>query len=277
MSTSAEPTALASSPGTDPVIKVVSHTGLLYWWPVWLVGFVLSGLTYLDGSRMAIVPEGTKVKAVGPKAYELTVPDRPGASLVQAEEATARDQNAFPLRVSASRNYGMVYLVVLLLVIFGTNAPMRGLWSVVMILFLFLVTLLLAYFNAWDWILDRLWGLHVEISLAGYLVPSVVLLVLWLVTVFGIDHLRYVLFRAGQFVVRKEIGDARLVYDTTRVTLQKNRSDLLRHWVLGFGAGDLIIQVPNQGKEILLPNVLFVNRKVQQVADLMKIRPVTTE
>jgi hypothetical protein len=277
MPTSAGPTSPANTPEAAPLIRVISHSGLLYWWPVWLVGFVLSGLTYLDGGRLAIVPEGTKVTAVGEKVYELTVPDRPGAPLAQAAEAAARGQDPFPVRVSGNRSYGMVYVVVLLLVVFGTNIPLRGLWSLVGILVLFLVTLLLAYFDLWGWLLERLWGLHIEISLAGYLVPSVVLLALWLVSVFGFDRLRYIRFTAGQFIVHKDIGDAREVYDTTRVTVQKRRSDLFRHWVLGLGSGDLIVQVPNQGKEILLPNVAFVDRRVQQIADLMKTRPVTTE
>src|SRR5580698_1471396 len=40
---------------------VFGHTNLFYWWPVWLVGFILAGLTYLDGHVMAVVPEGTVV------------------------------------------------------------------------------------------------------------------------------------------------------------------------------------------------------------------------
>jgi hypothetical protein len=275
MSTSATPATPPGPPGPDTLIRVVSHSGLFYWWPVWLVGFVLSGLTYLDGSRLALVPEGTTVKEAGEKVYVLTVPDRPGAPLERAVEATAKGQDAFPVRMTSHRDYGMVYVVVVLLVIFGTNVPLRGLWSLVAILFLFSLTVLLAYLELWGWILARLGGLHVDVSLAGYLVPSVVLLVLWLVTVFGFDPLRYIRFTAGQFVVHKDIGDAREVYDTTRVTVQKRRSDLFRHWVLGLGSGDLIINVPNQGKEIVLPNVLFVDRRVQQIADLMKVRPVT--
>jgi hypothetical protein len=26
-------------------IRVVSHTALIYWWPVWLLGFLFAGLT----------------------------------------------------------------------------------------------------------------------------------------------------------------------------------------------------------------------------------------
>jgi hypothetical protein len=276
MSTPANSLSPVQTAGQEPTIRVVGHTGLVYWWPVWLVGFILSGLTYLDSGRLAIVPEGTKVKPVGEKVYELTLPGRPSASLVQAAEATERGERAFPVRASGNRDYGMVYIVVLLVVIFGTNVPLRGLWSVVAILSLVVLTGVLAYFDVWGRILDALWGLHIEITFAGYLLPSVVLLVLWLVTVFGFDQLRFVRFTTGQFTVREQIGDAREVHDMTRVTIRKRRSDVIRHYLLGLGAGDLVIAVPNQAREIVMPDVLFVDRKIRQISDLMRVRPVTT-
>jgi hypothetical protein len=273
MSAPTEPAPAVGARDQEPTLKLISHTGLLYWWPVWLVGFILSALTYFNGTRLAVVPEGTKVTPAGEKTFTVTVPDRPGA-LAQAAEATARGEAAFPVRVSGNRNYGVVYVVVLLLVIFGSNVPLRGVWSLVAILVLLLLTMVMAYLDAWGWILERLWGLHIEISLAGYLLTSAVLLVLWLVAVFGFDRLRYIRFKEGQFVVHKEIGDAVAVYDTTRIMVRKRRSDLFRHWILGLGAGDLVIDIPNQSQEIVLPNVLFVGSKVQLVADLMKVRPI---
>jgi hypothetical protein len=275
MSTSAKPTPPARTP--EQAVRVVSHTGLLYWWPVWLTGFVLAGLTYLDGGHLAIVPEGTKVTKVDDRTYTLTVPNRPGPSLEQAAEATGRGEAGFPVRASWNRDYGMVYVVVLLLVIAGSTIPLRGLWSVVAFMSALLLTGVLAYYDVWGVILEALGGLHVEISLAGYLLPSLVLLVLWLATVFGFDQLRYVRFTAGQFTVHQAVGDAREVYNTERVTIRKRRSDMFRHWILGFGAGDLVITVPNQGKEIVLSDVLFADRRVQQIADLMRVRPVVSD
>ncbi len=32
-------------------IAVYGHSALLYWWPVWLVSFVLAGVTYAEGAR----------------------------------------------------------------------------------------------------------------------------------------------------------------------------------------------------------------------------------
>ena len=43
-------------------------------------------------------------------------------------------------------------------------------------------------------------------------------------------------------------------------------------------SGDLIVQLPGQqGGQLELPNVLFAEWKVKQVADLMKTRPIVTE
>jgi hypothetical protein len=271
-------TQTSPQPAAGPQrIKVVSHTGLIYWWPVWLVGFLLAGLSYAENARLAVVPAGTTVKEVEPgKVYQLTVPDQPAPSLARAASA-ARGEEAFPIRIGGINNYGIVYIVVLLLVVFGSNVPLRGLASLVAVLLLFVLTLVFAYLGWWKPILDYLGGLHVEISVAGYLIPSVVLLVLWLGTVFLYDPLRYMVFTPGQFVLHKEIGDARRVFDTAQVVVQKRRSDLFRHWVLGLGAGDLLIQVPTQGLQIELPNVLFVGWQVDWIANLMKTKPVLAE
>jgi hypothetical protein len=74
--------------------------------------------------------------------------------------------------------------------------------------------------------------------------------------------------------LHKEIGDLRQAFDTTQVEVEKRRTDLFRYWVLGFGAGDLVIKVPGQSLEIELPNVLFVARRVAEVSNLMKTKPV---
>jgi hypothetical protein len=258
-------------------IRVVSHTTLIYWWPVWLVGFILAGLTYAEGTRLAVLPAETTVKEIEPnKVYELTVPNKPTPSLKTAA-GTAKGQDAFPVRIAANTNYGMIYVTVLLLVIFGSNVPFRGLASIIALLAILLVSAVFAYLDWWEAIFSYLGGLHIQFSLASYLVTSVVLLVLWLATLFLYDPLRYMVFTPGQLVVHKEVGDQREVFDTTQVEAEKRRSDLFRHWVLGLGAGDLIIKVPSQSLQIELPNVLFVDRRVSEIADLMKTRPVLNQ
>jgi hypothetical protein len=137
-----------------------------------------------------------------------------------------------------------------------------------------LVTVLFAYKGWWETIFDYLGGLHIQISVAGYLVPSIVLCILWLATVFLYDPLRYMTFTPGQCVLHREVGDLREVFDTTQVEAEKRRTDLFRHWILGFGAGDLIIKIPGQSKQIELQNVVRVGQRVTEIANLMKTKPV---
>jgi hypothetical protein len=226
---------------------------------------------------LAALEPGTTVKEMQPKkVYEVTVPNQSSPSLERAAN-TGTEGDAFPMRIATNKNYGLVYFAVLLLVIFGSNVPLRGLASIIAILAILLLILVFAYLGWWELIFDYLGGLHIQISLAGYLLPSVVLLVLWLATFLFYDPMRYMIFTPGQFVLHKEIGDLREVFDTTQVQAEKRRSDLFRHWVLGLGAGDLIIKVPSQSLQIELPNVLFVDRRVTEIANLMKTKPVLSE
>jgi hypothetical protein len=276
MSTQLNPT---SAEKTTPAqtIRVVSHTLLIYWWPVWLVGFILAGLTWVDGTRLAVLPPDTTVKEKGTsKVYELVVPNEPTPSLKSAA-STAKGLDAFPVRIASNTDYGMFYVTVLLLVIFVSNVPFRGLASIIAILAILSLSMIFAYVGWWTAIFEYLGGLHIQITMAGYLVPSVVLLVLWLATFFCYDPMRYMIFTPGQIILHKEVGDLREVFDTAQVEAEKRRSDLFRHWVLGFGAGDLIIKIPSQSLQIELPNVLFVNRRVTEIANLMKTKPVLSQ
>jgi hypothetical protein len=141
-----------------------------------------------------------------------------------------------------------------------------------------LAVLVLALTGWWTEILKSFAQLHIYISAAGYLFPSLVLLLVWLGTVFVYDRNRYVTFTAGQIVVHQEVGDMQEVYDTTNVELEKRRSDLFRHVLLGLFSGDVVIRTAGaEGRQIVLPNVLFAAWKVEQVANLMKTRPIVAE
>src|SRR5262249_54688149 len=204
------------------------------------------------------------------KVFELTVPDQPTPSLVRAAADAAKGEPAFPVRIARSTNYGVVYVLVLLMVIFGSNVPLRGLASVLAILFLLVLAMLFAYLDWWTDIFDYLGGLRVGITAAGYCFTSALLLVAWLATVFLYDPSRSMIFTPGRFVLPREIGALREVFDVAQVTVEKRRSDLFRHWVLGLGAGDLIVKVPSQALQIELPNVLFADRRVAQIGNLMR-------
>jgi len=269
---STTPTPTADAPMTT--VTLVSHTGLIYWWPVWLIGFLFAAMSYYEGNRLAVVPPGTTVKEIEPgKKYELTVTGET-ASLAAAA-AASEGQDAFPVRVSRSKSYGMIYFAAILAVVFGSNVPLRGMASLAAILLILLMTVMFAYFGMWDTIFGYLGGLHVEISAEGYLIASVGLLVLWLLVVLFYDPLRFIVFTPGQLVVHKDIGDVRQVYDTAQFVAEKQPTDLFRHWVLGLGAGDLILKLTSQGVVIEFPSVMFVDKRLTQISELMKTRPVT--
>src|SRR5260221_8812468 len=93
-------------------IRVFGHTNLFYWWPVWLVGFIMAGLTYSDGHVMAVVPEGTTVEQgktipgeTGPRDV-LVAPS--GQTLPPQPRENAEQQPQ--LRVAVSNNYGVIFV-----------------------------------------------------------------------------------------------------------------------------------------------------------------------
>src|SRR5215470_13747139 len=110
----ANPLPAPAAPEQPLTIKVVSHSGLLYRWPIWLVGFILAGVTYFEGSRAAVVPGGTTVKEVeSNKVYQLTLPaSQTSSSLEQAAANTAQGREAFPVEMSHNRSCGLFYVLV---------------------------------------------------------------------------------------------------------------------------------------------------------------------
>ena len=58
---------------------------------------------------------------------------------------------------------------------------------------------------------------------------------------------------------------------------EKQRTDLFRHWILGLGAGDLIVRTSGaQGHQLDFPNVLFVSRRAHEINEMMRERAVVS-
>ena len=112
-------------------VRIVAHTMLFYWWPVWAVGFLLAGLTWLDGHRLAIVPAGTQVVEGFDGGREALV--LPAGVHLPKDPATGKPREP-SLRVASRSGYGVIFVIVVFLVVFITNVPIRGLWSVVVII-----------------------------------------------------------------------------------------------------------------------------------------------
>lgn len=284
MSTAPAPAAPIRS--TDDVqIRIVSHSNLFYWWPVWAIGFILGLMTLLLGDHMAIVPAGSRayqeanvsVPNVGENfsgREVIVLPDK--KSLVPEQLSTARSGGSeFKMHVSPHKSYGVIFATVLLLVIVITNVPLRGMWSVVVIMLIIMLIIIFSLAHLWETILGWLFLLHVHINSAGYFFIATVLLIVWLVTFIFFDQQVYIVFTTGQLKVCTEVGGGEQVYDTTGMTLEKQRSDLFRHWILGLGSGDLLVTTSGAAAHhFALPNVLFIGRKVQQITNMMKEKAV---
>jgi len=90
-------------------MRIYSHSSLLFWWPVWLVGYVMAGLTFWHGN------------------------DQPTATFGQALEW-----------VHPGNNLGVIFFLTIYLIIMITNFSVRGLASGMVIMAAALVTVILA-------------------------------------------------------------------------------------------------------------------------------------
>jgi len=280
----------AAPPPPPPYeIKIVSHSNLFYWWPVWAVGLVLAFLTSLSSYRMVVVPKGTEAHSGA--QVEVTKGDK--KETYQNRDILIVPQNAHlpgpgnepeqpHFHIATEKSYGVLFVIVLLLVIVITNVPLRGLWSVVAIVMIVALAIIfaLAEYNGrswWDYILEAFLRLHVYINAAGYWVISIGLLIIWLVTFMFFDPQIYMVFSPKQLRVRQEIGGGEAAYDTTGMVIQKQRNDLFRHWVLGLGSGDLIVNTSGStAHHFDMPNVLFVGYKLRQIEDMLREVQVTS-
>jgi hypothetical protein len=265
MSTAPATAAVAVQPETviPREVVVISHSTLFYWWPVWVVGYVMALITLIGGERMHTVPERAKVEVEG-NGQKLVIVAPEGRAL-----------QAPHLHMAYSGKPGVIFAIVLLLVIAITSVSMRGLWSVIVILVIILMSIIFALLDVWDPILSALSWLDIRINLAGYLFISTGLLILWLVVFFGFDRQTYMIFTPGNVRLQLEIGDGETTYDTTGMTVQKQRSDLFRHWILGLGSGDLIVRTAGaQTHHFDLPNVLSISRRVREIEELLRVKQV---
>jgi lysylphosphatidylglycerol synthetase-like protein (DUF2156 family) len=276
MSTAPPGTPVKIMPPGDKEVRIYSHSSLFYWWPVWAVGLIMGFLTLFSGHRMALVPEGTQAQAgrqVQGHEEPRDVLISPKGKALPLDKATGEPIGPGP-HMASSPKLGVIYATVLIVVIIVSNVPLRGLWSVIIILGIFLLVLICSLLGWWDEIVRLISLLDIRINAGGYFSISLVLLIIWALTVFVFDHRTYVTVTSGQVRVCLAIGAGETVYDTTGMTFSKRQDDLFRHWIIGLGSGDLIIHRSNTTQEIDMPNVLFVGSKIKEIERLIKEREV---
>jgi hypothetical protein len=276
-------------------ITIVSHSNLFYWWPVWAVGFLLGFLTLIGGYVVAIVPKDSASTPTAKRDWKVVTTNEKGEEKTETLQGVLierksdkvsptplpsdldnKDKPEEPhLRMADHKLYGVVFAFVLLMVIVITNVPLRGMWSVLVILLVVLMIVIFALADLWRPLLELFGRLDIRITMGGYFLISTVLFVVWLVTFIFFDRQVYMTFTPGQLKVCTEIGGGEKVYDAGGMTMEKQRSDLFRHWILGLGSGDLIVRTSGaQAHQFDLPNVLFIGRKVARIEQMMKKKSV---
>ena len=209
-------------------IRIYSHSSLLFWWPVWVVGYVMAALTYWHGKEQHVESAGLVLEWVHP-----------------------------------DNNLGVLYFLTLFLIIMITNFSVRGLASGMVLMGVALLTVVLAWLGWWQEVFHWFGHLTIHLTLGAYFWFSTLLFLTWFFTVFVIDRLSYWEVTPGQLTHKMLFGTGSNSYNAQGMGLEKHRDDIFRHWLLGFGSGDLKIRTSGATREqIDLMNVLFIGSKV---------------
>jgi hypothetical protein len=234
-------------------LRIYMHSPLLYWWPVWAVGFLMAAWTALDNYHMALVPSSAVVEG-----NSLTVPEGTSPLLTH-------------VHVTPSRIPGAVFVLTILAVLTFGSGWVRGWRAYTFAVAVLAAVLLVSLLHGWDELARWASVFQVHINLGGYLLLSTGLFVLWLVQFFVVDRRRYVEFSFSQVRIHNEIGEEEKVYDTGGIIFEKEQYDWFRRLV-GFGAGDLRMRIGGQWQEA--SNVLHVGRQIDAIETLLRTRDV---
>ncbi len=220
----------------SPEVKIFSQIRLFYWWPVWVTGFIMAALTHF---------QGVHVKGEGMDEY-----------------------------IHPSDNVGLIFLTVLFVAIIFTSFSFRGFRSIGLIGVIVIAVLLVSLFGWWNFLIERIEYLSVHMNTGFYLVFSSLLSVLWLYATLIHPRFTYYRVRPGQISKVHLVGEGETNYDTRGAVLEKFREDIFRHWILGLGAGDIKISTTGaRAEELLIKDVLLVDRKVSRIRKLMAVKP----
>ena len=180
------------------------------------------------------------------------------------------------MRMAESNNPGIIWAMTLCLVVGVTHVQLRGVWSLVVLLFLVFVTILFAVLGLWDPIFRAIGFLDIHMNAFGYFTISLFLFVMWLLMFLVFDRLKYMIFTRGRLRVRKAIGEGELVFDMRGMTFKRHRDDVFRHWLLGFGTADLTVFTSGaNAQQIEMPNVLGIGRKLALINKMLQELEVT--
>jgi hypothetical protein len=223
-------------PVADPQVIVYGHSSLLYWWPVWVAGYIMAGLTWLHPIEVQF--------------------------------------NGMKVLFNAQANVGIIFSLIVLFTVLITTTHMRGLASLLVIVCAAFVGLFFAYLDWWPSILHWFGQQAVYMDRGFYLFFSTGLLLVWAAVVLIFDHLSFWRIRPGQVTHEYVLGAMESSYDTDSIVFSKQQSDLFRNWILGLGSGDLQMQtMGGRGIVANVSNVMFLNSRMARIQALIATKP----
>jgi hypothetical protein len=219
-------------------LRIYSHSTFFYWWPVWVTGYIMALITRLDGQYLELGNTGIWVW------------------------------------MHPSKNLGVLFTLIFFLVILITNVSLPGMASLVAVLAAAFGALLLAYYGWWEDVLNWMGRVAIYMNMGFYIFFSTLVFLVWAFSVFVYDRSGYWRVTPGQLTHDAVIGGAQKSYDTRGMVFEKHRQDLFRHWILGFGSGDIQISTTGARRETFsIPNVLFVDSKISEVQKMIAMQP----
>jgi hypothetical protein len=219
-------------------LRLYQHSNLLYWWVVWVYGYLCAALTYIQG---------------------IGVP----------QLASAADK---AILFHPSPWLGISFVSLVLFVAIFTNVRARGIYSFVLILVVAGVAWGTSYIPGIDRAVSWASLLRIHLNLAFYLTFSFMLMLIWLFAIVFIDHFTWWRFSPGQVIEEHRVGQATgHAYNTEGMVVRRLPDDFFRHRMLGLGTGDFIVKPPHQ-EPFEIHNVWKANRKQKLMERMVATR-----
>src|SRR5262249_54255980 len=143
------PAAPPAQPTMRTTVRLLSHSNIVYLWPIWVLGFIFGLISLGSGQVLAIVPEGTQPRT----EVEIDRERREVLILPQGKHLPKdNDGNLIrpKLHISGSKELGNFYFLITALVILFATVTFRGLWSYVIIIVIVFLTIVFNLTGVWD-------------------------------------------------------------------------------------------------------------------------------
>jgi len=229
------------APLREGEVRVFQHSNLLYWWVVWVYGFVCAAITYLGG--------------------------------IGIRELAASEEKA--ILFHRSPWLGISFIALILFVVVFTNVRARGIYSFVLLLVAGGLVWGASRIPGIGTVLDWAALLRIHLNLAFYLTFSTALMLIWFFVIVLVDRFTWWRFSPGQVIEEHRIGQATgHAVNTEGMIIRRLPDDLFRHRLLGFGTGDFVVH-PAQGESFEIHNVPGANRIQRTLERMIATRAVS--